>query len=163
LRRDGPKLLGRGVALRRAAQRRIVALIGVNHLEDVLFAAFAWWRRDQPLQVEHVGIDQQVHQRLKIVRVRPADVGRDDHPRPLSRQGAARRRFKIVGQGASAEGCQQHDKRSQPGTGQPPESTWLSVMASLVAASSGSRHDLGHCFTRRGLDVDASFFRGRRQ
>ena len=60
-------------------QLRVVRRVAIDHLEDVLAAAGAVRRRDQPLDVEHVGIEEEVHHRLEVVGIGAADVGRDDH------------------------------------------------------------------------------------
>ena len=72
----------RRVAVRVGLQVRVVRGVAVDHLEDVLAPAGAVGRRDQPLDVEHVGVEQEVHHRLEVVGIGAADVGGDDDARP---------------------------------------------------------------------------------
>ena len=76
---DGAQRVGGRVFVGIGLQLRIVALIAVNDRENVRLAARAERRGNQSLDVEHVGIEEQVDHGLKIVGVRAADVGRDKH------------------------------------------------------------------------------------
>jgi hypothetical protein len=76
---DRPQRVGRRIAIRVPAQVRVVARVLVDHLEDVVLPPRPVRRRDQALQVEDVGVEQQVRHRLLIVGIGPADVRRHEH------------------------------------------------------------------------------------
>ena len=76
--RDRAQRVRRRIAIRVAAQVRIVALVAVDHLEDVALAPRPVRRRHQAFEVEHVGVEQQVDHRLLVVGIGAADVGRDE-------------------------------------------------------------------------------------
>ena len=55
-----------------------IGRIPIDDLEDVLPAPGTEGRRYEALHVEHVGVEEEVHHRLQVVRVRAADVRRDE-------------------------------------------------------------------------------------
>ena len=76
--RDRAQRVRRRVTRGVRPQVRIVALVAVDHLEDVALAPRPVRRRHQAFQVEHVGVEQQMDHRLLIVGIGAADVGRDE-------------------------------------------------------------------------------------
>ena len=73
--------LGLRVSIGVSLQVRVIHSIPIDDLEDVLTPAWSVRRRDDPLDVEHIGIQQEVHHRLEIVRIGAADVGRHEDTR----------------------------------------------------------------------------------
>ena len=69
-------------------QRRPILGVGVEGLVDVLHTTAARRRRDEPLDLEHIGVMQEMHHRLKVVGIGAADVGRDDDPMAAASQRA---------------------------------------------------------------------------
>ena len=72
-------------------QPRVVLLVGVDDFQEMGRAALAGRRGDQALDVQHVGIQEQMNGRLEIVGIGAADVAGDDHPGTVSCQRAAGR------------------------------------------------------------------------
>ena len=95
--RDRAQRVRRRIAIRVAAQVRIVALVAVDHLEDVALAPRPVRRRHQAFQVEHVGVEQQVDHRLLVVGVGAADVRRDEDAMADAVERAAGRRRLLRG------------------------------------------------------------------
>lgn len=62
---------------------RVVARVEIDEVEQVLLAIAgrAPRRGDHALEVEGVGVDQQMHEGLKVVEIGPANIGRHDHAR----------------------------------------------------------------------------------
>lgn len=79
-----PQVVGGRVPVRMRLEARIVGRVQVDHPEDVLAPAGSPRGGHQALDVEHVGVEQQVHQGLEIVGVGAADVRGDEHARPLA-------------------------------------------------------------------------------
>jgi hypothetical protein len=61
----------------------IVGRIPVYDLKNVLAASWTIRRRNQAFHVEHVRIEEEVHHRLEVVRIRPTDVRGDDDARSM--------------------------------------------------------------------------------
>ncbi len=72
---DRPQVIRAGIVLRPRRKVGKVLLVLVDDLEDVARATGRPWGRHQPLNVEHVGVEQKVDHRLKVVWVGAADVG----------------------------------------------------------------------------------------
>ena len=80
---DGTQAVRRGIAVGPGAQVGIVFFVDGDDVEQVALAvaALAPRRGDQAFEVDHVAVEQQVHQRLEVVEIGAADVGGDDHAR----------------------------------------------------------------------------------
>src|SRR5690606_31811071 len=76
---DVAQSIGGWIAGRMASQRRVVLPVEIDDVEDVLDAAVPVRGGDEALQIETVRADQQMHHRLKVIRVGTADIGGDDH------------------------------------------------------------------------------------
>ncbi len=85
-----PQRVGGGVAVRVGREPRVVRGVMVEDLEDVLLAAGPPGRGDEALDVEHVGVEEEVRQGLEVVGIGAADVRRDDDPGPLTGEGPSR-------------------------------------------------------------------------
>ena len=59
---------------------RIVAIIEPDDLQDMLLASRPIRRRDESLDVEAIRTHQQMHHRLKVIRIRPADIRTHNDP-----------------------------------------------------------------------------------
>lgn len=70
--------LGLRIAAGVGLQIFVVAPIAVDNLENLLFATLAGGRRKQAFYVEDIGVQEQMHHRLKIVGIHAADIGRDE-------------------------------------------------------------------------------------
>ena len=81
-----PQLVRGGIPIRVRMQARVVALVEVEHFQDLIRAAAAIGRGNQPLDVEPVRVDQQVHEGLVVVVVGDADVGGHDDARLRGRR-----------------------------------------------------------------------------
>ena len=88
---DSPQGVGRRIAGGIRLQVREVRGVAIDDLQEMLLAAGPVRRRDQPLDVEHVGVDEEVHHRLEIVGIGAADVRRNEDPRPRIRRLLPRR------------------------------------------------------------------------
>ena len=98
---DGPQVVGRRVSIGMRPELREVALIEIDHLQDVLLAAGSEWRRHETLDIEHIGIEEQVDHRLEIIGIRAANVAGNDDPVPQRRW---------LGGGGSVNGEQATDR-----------------------------------------------------
>src|SRR5690606_36379813 len=75
--------------VRRWIERRISPEIGeirgiaIDQREEVLLALARGTprRSDEPFDLHAFGVDQQVDQRLKVIKIRPADIRGNNHPR----------------------------------------------------------------------------------
>ena len=86
---DRPQGVGPGVSGGMRHQVGVVALVGVDDPQDVRLPPRAEGRGDEPLDVEDVRVEEQVHHRLEVVRVGPADVGGDEDAGPIAGRRAA--------------------------------------------------------------------------
>lgn len=122
LRGDGPQGIGIRVMVRPSAQVGIVVLVACDHLKEMFPASrAAAGRRDQSLEVEHVGIEQHMDHRLEVIEIGAADVGGDDDPMAVSghnpglggsiRRGGRSRRLA----GGEQQGGQQAAQREETG------------------------------------------------
>lgn len=57
-------------------EARIVMSVSIEHLQHPLKTA-PGWANNNTLQVEEVQVEQEVYHALLVIRVAPADIGRD--------------------------------------------------------------------------------------
>ena len=57
----------------------VIDLILVDHLQNVLSTPRTIGRGNQPFDIEHVGVHQEVHHRLKVILIRSTDVAGDEN------------------------------------------------------------------------------------